>query len=54
MPVEIIVGNLFSRHPKNMNNVNRDDKDFLSVIKKLGTNVSGGKPVFLMEQELTT
>ena len=45
-----IVGNLKTRHPKNLNHVHKDSKDLLSVIIILGTDVHGGEPVFKMER----
>ena len=41
-----IGGNLFTRHPKNLNHVHRDITDLLSVIILLGTYVHGGEPFF--------
>ena len=35
--------NLFNRHPKNIKYAHKDDKDILSVITKLGTNVIGSE-----------
>ena len=43
MPLSKIGGNLFTRHPKNINHVHKDSNDLLSVIIILGTNVHGGK-----------
>ena len=40
--LENIGGNLFTRHPKNMNHVHKDSNDILSVIIVLGTDVHGG------------
>ena len=41
-----IGGNLYTRHPKNLNRVHKDSKDLLSVIIILGTDVNGGETVF--------
>ena len=41
-----IGGNLYTRHPKNLNHVHKDSKDLLSVIIILGTYVNGGETVF--------
>ena len=41
-----IGGNLFTSHPKNLNNVHRDSNNLLSVIIILGTDVHGGETVF--------
>ena len=41
-----IGGNLFTIHPKNINNVHKDSNDVLSVIIILGTNVHVGETVF--------
>ena len=41
-----IGGNLFTRHPKNLNNVHKESNNFLSVIIILGANVHGGEIVF--------
>ena len=41
-----IGGNLYTRHPKNLNHVHKDSKDLLSVIIILGTDVNGGETVF--------
>ena len=41
-----IGGNLYTRHPKNLNHVHKDSKDILSVIIILGTDVNGGEKVF--------
>ena len=45
-----IGGNLYTRHPKNLNHVHKDSKYLLSVIIILGTDVRGGETVFLMER----
>ena len=42
----VIVGRLYSNHPKNMNHVHKDSKDLVSVIINLGGNISGGGTVF--------
>ena len=44
-----IGGNLYTRHPKNLNHVHKDSKYLLSVIIILGTDVHGGETVFLMK-----
>ena len=41
-----IGGNLFTRHPKNINNVHKGSEYLLSVIIILGTNVHGDEKVF--------
>ena len=41
-----IGGNLYTRHPKNLNHVHKDSKDLLSVIIILGKDVNGGEIVF--------
>ena len=41
-----IGGNLYTRHPKNLNHVHKDSKDLMSVIIILGTDVHGGETVF--------
>ena len=41
-----IGGNLFSRHPKNINHVHKYSNYLLSVIITLGTNVNGVETVF--------
>ena len=45
-----IEGNLYTRHPKNLNHVHKDSKVILSVIIILGTDVHGGETVFNMER----
>ena len=40
--LETIGGNLFTRHPKNLNHVHKDSNDLLSVIIIFGTNVHSG------------
>ena len=44
-----IGGDLFTRHPKNINHVHKDTNDLLSVILILGTDVCGGETVFFMK-----
>ena len=46
MSLETIGGNLFTRHPKNINHAHKDSHNLLSVIIILGTNVHGGEIVF--------
>ena len=41
-----IGGNLFTRHPKNLNHVHKDSNELLSVIIILGKYVHGGETVF--------
>ena len=41
-----IGGDLFTRHPKNLNNLHRDSNDLLSAIIILGTDVQGDETVF--------
>ena len=41
-----IGGNLYTRHPKNLNHVHKDSKAPLSVIIILVTDVNGGETVF--------
>ena len=41
-----IGGNLYTRHPKNLNHVHKDSKDLMSVIIILGTDVHGGETDF--------
>ena len=45
--LETIGGNLFARHPKNLNHVHKYSNNILSVIIILGTYFCGGKKVFL-------
>ena len=47
-PLATIGGNLFTRYPKNLNHVHKDSKDLLSLIIILGTNIHGGRTVFVM------
>ena len=44
-----IGGNLFTRHPKNLNNVHKESNYLLSVIIILGTSVHVDEKVFMME-----
>ena len=44
--LESIGGNLFTRHPKDSNNVHREGNDILSVIIILVTGVHVGETVF--------
>ena len=44
--MENIRGNLFTRHPHNINHVHEGSNDPMSVIIILGTNVHGGETVF--------
>ena len=44
--MDVIVGKLFSNHPKNLNHVHRDSKDFVSVIITVGKYIRGGDTVF--------
>ena len=44
--MDIIRGKLFSNHPKNLNHVHKDSKDFVSVIITAGKNIRGGDTVF--------
>ena len=37
-----IGGNLFTRHPKNLNHVQKDSNGLMSVIIISGTNIHGG------------
>ena len=45
--LETIGGNLFTRHPKNINHLHKDSNDLLSVIIILGTDVHGGEFLLL-------
>ena len=47
----IIGGNLYTRHPKNLNHVHKYSKDLMSVIIILGTDVHGGETVFFRWRE---
>ena len=38
-----IGGNLYTRHPKNLNHLHKDSKDLMSVIIILGTDGDGGE-----------
>ena len=44
--MDVIGGKLYSNHPKNMNHVNKDTKDLVSVIIKVGKDMIGGGTVF--------
>ena len=44
--MSIIGGNLFIQHQKNLNHVQKDSNDILSVIIILGTYVHGGETIF--------
>ena len=46
-----IGGNLFTRHPKNLNHIHKYSNDLLSVIINLGTDVNGCEKLFLMERQ---
>ena len=46
-----IGGNLFTRHPNNLNRVHKDSNDLLSVIITPGTDVHGDEIVFMMERK---
>ena len=41
-----IGGNLFTRHPKNLNHIHKESNNILSVIIILGTDVHGSEAVF--------
>ena len=41
-----IGGNLYTRHPKNLNHVHKDSKDLLLAIIVLATDVHGGETVY--------
>ena len=45
-----IGGNLYTRHPENLNHAHKDSKDLLSVIIILGTDVHGGETVFIWRE----
>ena len=47
-----IGGNLYTRHPKNLNHVHVDSKDLLSVIIILGTDVNSGETIFYDEENI--
>ena len=49
MPLETIVGDLFNRYTKRINNLHKDSNDFLSVTIILETDVHGGETVFKTE-----
>ena len=42
----VIDGKLYSNHPKNLNRVYKDTKDWVSVIITVGKDISGGDTVF--------
>ena len=42
----VIGGRLCSNRHKNLNHVNKDSKDLVSVVITLGKNISGGDTVF--------
>ena len=44
-----IVGDLFKIYPKDINNVHRDSNNLLTAIIIFGTDVNGGKTLFMME-----
>ena len=52
--VAVISGKLFRKFSRNKNHVHKYEKCLLYVIIKLGTNVSGGDKVFIMELESIT
>ena len=39
--IAVIGVKIYSNHPKNMNHVNKETKDLVSIIITLGTNISG-------------
>ena len=47
-----IGGNLYTRHPKNLNHVHIDSNDITPVIIILGTDVNGGETVFYDEDNM--
>ena len=47
-PLADIGGNVFSRHPKNLNRVHKDSKDTISVVITLRTDANGGETIFKM------
>ena len=51
MSLATIGGNLFTRHPKNLNNAHKYSKYLLSVIIILVTDVHGGKNLFITKRE---
>ena len=44
--MENIGGNLYTRHPKNLNHVHKDVNDIISVIIIFGTDFHGGETLF--------
>ena len=44
--MDVIGGNIYSNHPKNLNHVHKDSKDMVSVIITVGKDISGGYTVF--------
>ena len=44
--LSVIGGKIYSPHPNHRNHVHKDHNDFLSLIIKFGTNVSGGDNFF--------
>ena len=46
MSLATVGRNLYTRNAKNLNHVQKDSKDLLSVMIILGTNVNCGEPVF--------
>ena len=44
--------NLYTRYAKNINHINKDSKDLLSVIVILGTNANSGETVFYDEYNM--
>ena len=49
MSLAKIGGNLFTRHPENIDHVHKYSNNILPVIIILGTNAHGGVIVFMME-----
>ena len=45
-----IGGNLYTRHPKNLNHVHKDSNYILSVLIILGTDVNCGETIFLWRE----
>ena len=45
-PMRVIGGKCYSNNPKNMNNINKEINDLVSVIITMVTNISGGNTVF--------
>ena len=46
MSLATIGGNLFTRHPENLNHAHKDSNNLLSLIMILGTGVHSGETVF--------